>query len=259
MSTEEISDAFLNNAPDIVDKYDCLIVDEGQDLMLDVVWEVLDRYIVNGLSEGNWLVFLDPNQNIFSNSEQYEYSLKYLREMYTPSYRKLNKNCRNTEQIGRRTSIVSIVPSLKYMRISGPNVVTRSYKDNFIELIKKDIASFLASGGSTKDIVILSRRKLENSEIKNVGKIAGHNIKEIHDLDEYDSKCLNYYTIQSFKGLEAKVVFLIDIDGFESLKDRQLNYTGMSRAKILLYMYYSEELKGEYTEVIMKGQDLFDN
>ncbi len=259
MSTEDISDAFLNNASDIVDKYDCLIVDEGQDLMLDVVWEVLDKYIVNGLSEGNWLVFLDPNQNIFSNSEQFEYSLKYLREMYAPSYRKLNKNCRNTEQIGRRTSIVSIVPSLKYMRISGPNVVTRSYKDNFIELIKKDIASFLASGGSTKDIVILSRRRLENSEIKNVGKIAGHNIKEIHDLDEYDSKCLNYYTIQSFKGLEAKVVFLIDIDGFESLKDRQLNYTGMSRAKILLYMYYNEELKSEYTEVIMKGQDLFDN
>ncbi len=203
-------------------------------------------------------MFLDPNQNIFSGSETYEYSLNYLREIYTPSYRKLNRNCRNTEQIGRRTSIVSIIPPLRHMKISGPNVVIRTYDNDYVELIKKDITSYLASGGSTKDIVILSRKKLENSQLCAVKKISGHAIKEICDLDDYDSKCVNYCTIQAFKGLEAKAVFLIDIDGFESVEDRQLNYVGMSRAKILLYMYYHSELKEEYAEVVMKGQDLID-
>ena len=258
MSTEDISYEYLNNVDGDTEKYDCLIVDEGQDLMLDVVWEVLDKFIIGGMKGGSWLVFLDPNQNIFSRSEQYEYSLNYLREMYAPSYRKLNRNCRNTEQIGRRTAIVAVVPPLRHMKISGPNVVIRAYEDNFTELIKKDITSYLASGGSTKDIVILSRRRLENSALKSVKKISGSIIKEVRDLDEYDGSCLNYCTIQSYKGLEAKAVFLIDIDGFETVDDRQLNYVGMSRAKILLYMYYSAELKNEYSDVVMRGQDLLD-
>lgn len=257
-TTEDISYEYLNSVKDESEKYDCLIVDEGQDLMLDVVWEVLDKLITGGMAGGEWLVFLDPNQTIFSRSEQYEYSLNYLREMYLPSYRKLNRNCRNTEQIGRRTSIVSNVPPLRHMKITGPKVVIRTYDDSFVDLIKKDIASYLASGGSPKDIMILSRRKLINSALSTVKKISGLNVNEVRDIDDYNGKCLNYCTIQAFKGLEAKAVFLIDIDGFESLSDRQLNYVGMSRAKILLYMYYSTELKKEYAEVVMKGQDMMD-
>ena len=126
-TTEDISYEYLNSVKDESEKYDCLIVDEGQDLMLDVVWEVLDKLITGGMAGGEWLVFLDPNQTIFSRSEQYEYSLNYLREMYLPSYRKLNRNCRNTEQIGRRTSIVSNVPPLRHMKITGPKVVIRTY------------------------------------------------------------------------------------------------------------------------------------
>lgn len=106
--------------------------------------------------------------------------------------------------------------------------------------------------------MILSRRRLENSALKSVKKISGSIIKEVRDLDEYDGSCLNYCTIQSYKGLEAKAVFLIDIDGFETVDDRQLNYVGMSRAKILLYMYYSSELRDEYMEIVMRGQDLID-
>ena len=106
--------------------------------------------------------------------------------------------------------------------------------------------------------MILSRRKLINSALSTVKKISGLNVNEVRDIDDYNGKCLNYCTIQAFKGLEAKAVFLIDIDGFESLSDRQLNYVGMSRAKILLYMYYSTELKKEYAEVVMKGQDMID-
>ena len=257
-STEDISYAYLNSDYNETEKYDCLIVDEAQDLMIDAVWEVLSRYIVGGMTDGNWLVFLDPNQNFFSKSDQYDYSLNYLREMYAPSFRKLNRNCRNTEQIGRRTAIVSIVPPLRYMKISGPSVVKRVYQDNFVELVKKDITSYLASGGSTEDIVILSRRRLENSSLYGIKKISGHAVKEVRDLDDHDGRSINYYTIQAYKGLDAKVVFLIDIDGFRSENDRRLNYVGMSRAKILLYMYYSTNLKEEYEEVVMKGQDLID-
>ena len=144
------------------------------------------------------------------------------------------------------------------MKISGPSVVKRVYQDNFVELVKKDITSYLASGGSTEDIVILSRRRLENSSLYGIKKISGHAVKEVRDLDDHDGRSINYYTIQAYKGLDAKVVFLIDIDGFRSENDRRLNYVGMSRAKILLYMYYSTNLKEEYEEVVMKGQDLID-
>jgi hypothetical protein len=45
--------------------FDMLVVDEGQDVLLDNYLDVLDQLVVGGLSDGRWRMFYDPNQNIF--------------------------------------------------------------------------------------------------------------------------------------------------------------------------------------------------
>ncbi|MDD3052658.1 MAG: hypothetical protein PHR06_16180 [Candidatus Cloacimonetes bacterium] len=210
------------------------------------------------MQSGKWIMFLDPNQNIFSTSQTYDFALDYLKEIYRPFVRKLSQNCRNTEQIGRRTAVVTSIPPAKHMKISGPNVVSQPYLDDkdLQRLLKKDIGSYLGSGNSIKDITILSRYRKINSGISTMNQICGYDINEVSDISFVKEKSINYYTVQSFKGLESKVIFSIDMNGFDTPYDRMVNYVAMSRAKIMLYMYYPIEKKDEYTEAVLRGQDL---
>lgn len=236
----------------MLDKYDYLIIDEAQDLMHVEVIDALDKCLVGGLEKGKWVMFLDPNQNIFNNSENYNNTWEYIKELYSPTIDVLKKNCRNTEQIARRTSNVAKVPAAKYMRISGPKVEMSIYSSQkeFIKELRRDINNLLMGGTPASDIVILSRYKKENSLLSEVDSLCNHKIAEPSDISYRKDTNLNYYTIHSYKGLESKVVFMIDMEGFQSVNDRILNYVGMSRARILLYTYVPIEQYDTYVEVV---------
>jgi thymidine kinase len=60
--------------------YECLIVDEAQDLMSVSVWESLNSFVKGGMSTGEWVLFLDPNQNMFNTTEDYKFAIEYLKE-----------------------------------------------------------------------------------------------------------------------------------------------------------------------------------
>lgn len=77
-----------------------------------------------------------------------------------------------------------------------------------------------------------------------------------NNLSKIGNNCLNYYTIQSFKGLESKIVFLVDVKGFGDDENRFLNYVAMSRARILLYIFYDVSCEEDYYETLDKGREL---
>ena len=56
---------------------------------------------------------------------------------------------------------------------------------------------------------------------------------------------LRFCTIHSFKGLESEVVILTDVEEVNGDSSRLLNYTGISRAKVRLYLFYDQEIEGE--------------
>jgi DNA helicase IV len=168
------------------------------------------------------------------------------------------QNCRNTEQIGKRTSVLTLVAPAKHMKISGPKVVSQSYKTNLdlVKALRKDLSSLFAGGTPAEDVVILSKYKLNNSGIVSQRCMCNMEIKEVYDIARFQRNTLNFFTVQSFKGLESKIVFYIDVDGFKSVQDRMINYVAMSRAKIMLYIYYTEDKKDEYLEMLCEGQEL---
>ena len=59
------------------------------------------------------------------------------------------------------------------------------------------------------------------------------------DSDEF----IRFYTVKAFKGLEARVILYIDIEGFEEDDEHLLNYVAMSRARTLLEVFYKAELE----------------
>ena len=56
---------------------------------------------------------------------------------------------------------------------------------------------------------------------------------------------IRFSTISAYKGLEAKVVILIDVDGFTEHTLRMLNYVAISRASTLLYVLYDKSKESE--------------
>ena len=54
-------------AAEDVPAYDLVIIDEGQDLLTDTYLECVDRIVRDGLGNGTWAIYYDPNQNIFNS------------------------------------------------------------------------------------------------------------------------------------------------------------------------------------------------
>jgi len=50
---------------DIFEPYDTLIVDEGQDLLLENYLICIDQFVIGGLDHGNWIIMYDENQNLY--------------------------------------------------------------------------------------------------------------------------------------------------------------------------------------------------
>jgi hypothetical protein len=238
--------------------FDYVIVDEAQDLMNISVIDILDKLLKGGLKNGEWIFFLDPNQNIFNNDREYKFALDYINESFCPAHYILNCNCRNTEQIARSTSVISLVPTAKYLKLSGPIVRRFIYSDKkeLRTIFRKELISLFSSGTSSADIIILSRYKYINSGISGLQSLNNLDIVENNDINKFNKNAINYFTVQSYKGLESNIVFYIDIDGFSSEYDRFLNYVAMSRAKIMLYLFYADTAKEEYNNITAEGLNL---
>lgn len=260
MNLEELNEAFMKQMPDINKKYDVIIVDEAQDILSVEIVGCINEFVVDGMKNGEWILFADPNQDIFLKGKTFGEAEKYIRESFSPCVLKLLKNCRNTAQIARRNSMLTSTPTTKYLNISGPEVKDIEYfsEDDFITKIDKEIRSILAGGTYLSDLIILSTKKLENSILRNVTTLADIDLVEVRNFKGIKKNQINYMTVQSFKGLESKIVFYIDIVGFESLDNRRINYVAMSRAQIYLCYFVNKELKQEYEQRLLDGMEIFE-
>ena len=80
-----------------LERFDALIVDEGQDLFEADFLETLDRILTGGLEEGRWCWFHDLNNQ--SLTHRFEQNAKSYLESLRPVRMPLRINCRNTRVI----------------------------------------------------------------------------------------------------------------------------------------------------------------
>jgi hypothetical protein len=231
---------------DRLGEFDVLLIDEGQDLLLDTFLDVFDGLVKGGLKSGSWKIFFDPKQDIFSGLASNV--LAHLLQ-YSPAQYKLAINCRNTIPIAVGTSLLSQFDSDETLRIHGPNVENHWYKDVRDErrLVSRCIGRILSQGVKPECITILSRRQLQNSCI-------GHGLIEINTplIDMASSgglsfpNAIRFSTVSLFKGLESDVVILVDCDDLWSNDSRLHLYVATSRARVLLAVFLDQGLKPQY-------------
>jgi superfamily I DNA/RNA helicase len=221
-------DAFIQNNCEL---FDYLILDEAQDLMNEKYLEVFDLILSGGLKRGKWLLFMDAdNQNLYSqNSYQ---NIQALLSKYDTYYTKylLKDNCRNS------IAIIELVDKWfgfntrhRNVREKGVDVVVKPYRhDEQEQEILTETLTDLLEKFAPSDIVLLSPKRFENSIASKINAIS------ISDTKKSDT--IYFSTIQSFKGLESKIVVLCDISDVDTPQAKQYLYVGMTRAKSALYI-----------------------
>lgn len=117
----------------------------------------------------------------------------------------------------------------------------------------------LAQGVSPGKICLLSRYRFENSCLQGENIFRGicrfQNITDLNPALLVEDS-LKFCTVHSFKGLEAPVVFLLDVDSFANDQARLLNYVAISRATSMLYIFYRADLEEEWENLVQQSAGL---
>ena len=105
------------------------------------------------------------------------------------------------------------------MQAEGERISYKSYRDKTDERNQLfELIRWIRSNGiSKKDIVILSYYRMDNPEscLYNVDVPDDIGRIKFNVLSDFSAcKDIRYYTIQAFKGLEARAVIMIDVDSF---------------------------------------------
>lgn len=238
-----ITQKLINILPKINSIYDAIIVDEAQDfkpIWIDIIFRLINK---NNL----FYIFLDRNQNIYGNEINFEVPFfKYY----------LTENCRNTKQI---INTINKIPDIEVLaNNNSPNgepVITKNFKskDDEFEFLQDEISNLINNQKIyPKQIIILLYPNKRSSCLDYKDTIANLNLIQFDrkewekNLDDIlieltidDIQKISYTTINSYKGLESDVVFIIDLQNLKTVQDDKskfLIYTGLSRAKHKLYL-----------------------
>jgi hypothetical protein len=214
---EELPHALLEATDKLGGLYDALIVDEAQDLHGDWL-EALTTTLRDEEESSAWL-FTDDNQRV------YEAILDVPRE-YRPF--DLTVNCRNTQAIHREVMKLyegDVVPEVK-----GPpgRDIELHPTDDPGRTVKGVLARLCGQEEiPPQDVVVLSSHGLAKSEVARGGGGSYSFVPERGKLGKH----VHFSSIRGFKGLEAPVVVLCELEDLdEESRDHQL-YVALSRAR----------------------------
>ncbi|MBS3976643.1 MAG: NERD domain-containing protein [Syntrophomonadaceae bacterium] len=244
----------------LANQYDTLVVDEGQDLLRYEYIMCMDIMIRGGFQGGNWHFCYDPNQNLYN---PYMEEGLALIQGYQPALLTLDTNCRNTRPIGIYNTLLTGMKPERFFRVDGENVLREPYSDFSDERIRllRAVKRLIGQGIRPGTILLLSRFRYENSCLK--GENVFRDICSFQDITNLKPELLldnsiKFSTVQSFKGLEATVVCVLDVEGFKDNEDRLINYTAISRATSLLYIFYNRRLEVEMEDMIADSAGLLE-
>ena len=207
------------------DKFEALIVDEGQDFLTDW-WDALDGVLTD---DAVFHCFHDANQALFQSDWQPPFE--------EPHFGPLTINCRNTAPIGNMArKLAAVEQKESYRSADGlePEIFRYETAEDQQSLMIDLLERWTGEGRLSPDrIVILSPFKRENSVLA-TEKIGKWRLYDLNPDASPTSPGLTFSTIRAFKGLEADAIIIADINGGKWSMNLQSLYVAASRAKHLL-------------------------
>jgi hypothetical protein len=221
------------------ERFDVIVFDEVQDIPSERLADLVRAW---SRPDGGTEVLLlgdFTRQALYAGSS--EASLELLQRFMRPvAIFNLRLNCRNTRRIAMQTGILSGFGEhrLSERQPEGEQVSLQFYKDRTTGLASLDqiVRHLRENGIKAADVVILGSRRRENSLLADRPAIGGW---PIHDFRGSGSG-LVYSTAHAFKGLERRVVIIVEAEGADEDESDALLYVAMSRARLRLFVLAPE-------------------
>lgn len=241
-------EALLNG--DAKPLFDTLVVDEAQDILRNSYLDFLDLVCEGGMVSGNWSMFGDFERQALYQSADVD--LNDFRSHHPDAgVFKLRVNCRNTPRIASWVAMLAgLDPSYSGIRRpdTGPPPRTRYYEDDKEQLGKLCLLlqDLYDEGFDGRDIVLLS--PIRSSAATRVRTAPWKDrIKPFGDGTR--GAYIQHETVWAFKGLEAPVVILTDVDAIQGDMARALFYTATTRATEQLHVLAEAHLASEMIDL----------
>lgn len=211
---------------DLLDFND-IVIDEAQDFQQEEIVYFKD-YIE--LVDGHFFVFYDKNQ-LLTTQEVPTWIVNSECKLL------LTKNCRNTYEIALTSyNVIDIPLNKKIMMINGDQTTISFVKGEPVTKLARLLKLLTGDqyGYEYSDIVFLSLKKEEDSILRQI-----HKISEIPITREKTNSSILFTTASKFKGLESRVVIIVDIDesSFADEEKKRMFYVACSRATQYLNLF----------------------
>ena len=212
------------------DRYDAVVVDEGQDFG-EEFWLPIEM-ILKDSQVSLLYIFYDENQNVYTRASTFPTDLSPVM---------LNINCRNTKQIhgaayqyyeGKDIQAPSIVGS-EIQILDAPDITKQAKK--IYDLISSLISKEKIPPSSISVLIADKLRRREYEKILHSFTLpATARWGDVDDQRQENEVVIE--TVARFKGLESDILILWGLDRLPPQERRETLYVGLSRAKSLLYI-----------------------
>ena len=222
------------------EKFDLLVVDEGQDFRDDGdKLALLDAMLKGGLAKGRWRWFEDLDQILSPEAATPPAGAHLGLLEHLDAYGQVEVDCnwRNTEQIAQAAAKVMGRPTPPSFGVQGPKVTpvdSRPGRD--FDLLVAVLGHENLRKYRPEDIIVLSMRGAGKESFAGKAEAAGYRLVPYDANSAYEEGTIRTSTVFKFKGMESHVVILTDVDALATTRDRRKAYVGMTRAKYDLYV-----------------------
>ena len=236
--------------------FDVVVMDEAQDLCNQHTLDVLTLAVPGGLAGGCWAFFGDfTRQALYGGTEEPISALSRYCDHFVRAH--LMLNCRNTRRIAEETILVAGFdrPPFRLGDEVGLPVEHRYWKKpaDLVDSLTAVVERLVKERTPIEDVMILSPHRLENSGLAGTERISQFPLADVSRGIADVEHSLKFATIHSFKGLESPVVIIVDIDRVDADEPQSLLYVAMSRARSLLILMISEDVRTSLQHRISTG------
>lgn len=207
------------------ERYDAVIVDEGQDFH-EYWWLAVENLLRRAKEDVLW-VFFDPRQNIYGGSAWEALGLRSA---------PLAFNCRNTQRIARYAyGLIGAEPKMRAGTPEGADVFVEEYATprQMLDGVRRALHRIVVEGRVPPDrVIVLSPFGVKRSFVW-AARTFG-NLRLVPYPAPPGPNEVAFSTLQGFKGLEADAVVLCEVRPQHQASSAQHLYVGASRARHVL-------------------------
>ncbi|MHB8895330.1 MAG: NERD domain-containing protein [Candidatus Geothermincolia bacterium] len=229
---EDVAPMLLEDSLGAVkERFDCVLVDEGQDFRLE--WLEVVQKLLDPAGLDIFYIYYDEQQNVYA---------KELRFPFEAEPHSLNWNCRSTGNICEVTRKIGEVDIECFPGwVEGARVGFFGYRkpEEQVAIIEKIVKDLMSRKVEARRIMVISSHKRARSCLANVSRLNGYPLVEFAPPGEEDT--IAFSSLHRAKGLESDIVIFCDVDGGEPYCSRANQYVAVSRARHMLFVVHRKD------------------